>query len=417
MNETTIILIVIGLIIFLSAVVFIFRLRTKGKGGQTSEQTGSLQLEEKLDRDKYKTIPKISLPLDNGAVDVVGPVIVAPYGIFIIDRIPYGGDIQGSNEAQTWVSSKRRKKNEFPNPLSKNYQYIRILEDKLAVDFSKFRSVIVFNDKSNFVAGAPPNVITENSLIEYIQSYSYQILQDLEVRDIEKKLRTSAIFNTFATSPAPETEFRPAKTTKTKETDTPARVASKAGAKKKSSDLPLGQRILKSPFTKAAFAVALIAAMVFLFPLLYNEYLKKTQPGTSHSSSSPSTGLAQEEKSTGIPNILDFFKPQDRAGDAKQRANQVAEESNKATHRLNDLDGYLFTPEGVRTTSPQRNQAGQRSPQGMPGQLSGGEPPSNSTRKSPQAFYSWTNQKGQRVVSTKGFPPDGKYTDPKIEWK
>ena len=32
-------------------------------------------------------------------------------------------------------------------------------------------------------------------------------------------------------------------------------------------------------------------------------------------------------------------------------------------------------------------------------------------------IYSWKNEDGYRGYSNTGFPADGKYTDPKIEWK
>ena len=39
------------------------------------------------------------------------------------------------------------------------------------------------------------------------------------------------------------------------------------------------------------------------------------------------------------------------------------------------------------------------------------------SRSKSVVFYSWTNEKGQKVYSNVGFPEDGKYTDPKIEWR
>jgi len=35
----------------------------------------------------------------------------------------------------------------------------------------------------------------------------------------------------------------------------------------------------------------------------------------------------------------------------------------------------------------------------------------------PTAMYSWTNEKGHRAYSNKGFPEGESYTDPKIEWR
>jgi hypothetical protein len=37
-------------------------------------------------------------------------------------------------------------------------------------------------------------------------------------------------------------------------------------------------------------------------------------------------------------------------------------------------------------------------------------------RMAKRAMYSWTNEKGKKVFSNKGFPEDGNYTDGKIEW-
>lgn len=39
------------------------------------------------------------------------------------------------------------------------------------------------------------------------------------------------------------------------------------------------------------------------------------------------------------------------------------------------------------------------------------------SRSKSEVIYSWTNEKGQKMYSNVGFPQDGKYTDPKIEWQ
>lgn len=43
--------------------------------------------------------------------------------------------------------------------------------------------------------------------------------------------------------------------------------------------------------------------------------------------------------------------------------------------------------------------------------------PIKQPRSKSVVIYSWTNEKGQKMYSNVGFPEDGKYTDPNIEWQ
>ena len=149
------------------------------KKGDVGEQIVKVAVLSKLDAAQYRHFSNLIIPALNGTTQIDN-IVVSPFGVFVIEAKYFQGWIFGGAKQEKWTHTLSRfEKYAFPNPIRQNYGHIKALARLLRQPESRFHSVIVFAHRNcQLKTELPANVCLQHNFIEYIQSFTKNIVDD-----------------------------------------------------------------------------------------------------------------------------------------------------------------------------------------------------------------------------------------------
>ena len=149
------------------------------KKGDVGEQIVKVAVLSKLDAAQYRHFSNLIIPASNGTTQIDN-IVVSPFGVFVIEAKYFQGWIFGGAKQEKWTHTLSRfEKYAFPNPIRQNYGHIKALSRLLRQPESRFHSVVVFAHRNcQLKTELPANVCLQHNFIEYIQSFTKNIVDD-----------------------------------------------------------------------------------------------------------------------------------------------------------------------------------------------------------------------------------------------
>ena len=149
------------------------------KKGDVGEQIVKVAVLSKLDAAQYRHFSNLIIPAPNGTTQIDN-IVVSPFGVFVIEAKYFQGWIFGGAKQEKWTHTLSRfEKYAFPNPIRQNYGHIKALARLLRQPENRFHSVVVFAHRNcQLKTELPANVCLQHNFIEYIQSFTKNIVDD-----------------------------------------------------------------------------------------------------------------------------------------------------------------------------------------------------------------------------------------------
>lgn len=149
------------------------------KKGDVGEQIVKVAVLNKLDAAQYRHFSNLIIPAPNGTTQIDN-IVVSPFGVFVIEAKYFQGWIFGGAKQEKWTHTLSRfEKYAFPNPIRQNYGHIKALARLLRQPENRFHSVVVFAHRNcQLKTELPANVCLQHNFIEYIQSFTKNIVDD-----------------------------------------------------------------------------------------------------------------------------------------------------------------------------------------------------------------------------------------------
>ena len=160
------------------------------KKGDVGEQIVKVAVLSKLDAAQYRHFSNLIIPALNGTTQIDN-IVVSPFGVFVIEAKYFQGWIFGGAKQEKWTHTLSRfEKYAFANPIRQNYGHIKALARLLRQPESRFHSVIVFAHRNcQLKTELPANVCLQHNFIEYIQSFTKNLIDDAALARIHAVLQ------------------------------------------------------------------------------------------------------------------------------------------------------------------------------------------------------------------------------------
>ena len=160
------------------------------KKGDVGEQIVKVAVLSKLDAVQYRHFSNLIIPASNGTTQIDN-IVVSPFGVFVIEAKYFQGWIFGGAKQEKWTHTLSRfEKYAFANPIRQNYGHIKALARLLRQPESRFHSVIVFAHRNcQLKTELPANVCLQHNFIEYIQSFTKNLIDDAALARIHAVLQ------------------------------------------------------------------------------------------------------------------------------------------------------------------------------------------------------------------------------------
>ena len=160
------------------------------KKGDVGEQIVKVAVLSKLDAAQYRHFSNLIIPAPNGTTQIDN-IVVSPFGVFVIEAKYFQGWIFGGAKQEKWTHTLSRfEKYAFANPIRQNYGHIKALARLLRQPESRFHSVIVFAHRNcQLKTELPANVCLQHNFIEYIQSFTKNLIDDAALARIHAVLQ------------------------------------------------------------------------------------------------------------------------------------------------------------------------------------------------------------------------------------
>lgn len=188
------------------------------KFGHSSTEEIGFETEEKvhielykLDENFYKVINNVMIPSCNGKTSQIDTIIISTYGIFVIETKHREGNVVGSEDSEHWecyygkVNGFKKKhpsmnlRKEFFNPIKQNNSHILALNALLKrFNDVPYYSIIVFNEEAQLHVETLTHVIHISNLIDLLDNYNVQVINELTVKEIYNEVLDNNILNVKA---------------------------------------------------------------------------------------------------------------------------------------------------------------------------------------------------------------------------
>ena len=171
------------LIIVLIAIIILLRIYFPQIKGALGENRIKKQL-NKLP-DNYKTLHDITLR-SGDKLTQIDHLVIAPYGVFVIETKNYTGWIFGNEKSEYWTQTIYKNKTRFRNPIKQNWAHVFSLRELLS-DYDKnlFIPIVVFaGDCKLKNVQAQTEVVYDENLYNTLSSYHEIKLKPEEVEKI-----------------------------------------------------------------------------------------------------------------------------------------------------------------------------------------------------------------------------------------
>jgi hypothetical protein len=120
----------------------------------------------------------------------------------VIETRHKSGWIAGSERDAQWTRTFFRSKIQFQNPLHQNSSHIKVLQQLLGLDASKFHSLVVFTGNAGFKTPMPTNVTRLGGLRPFIQIRTKLLIDYDEASRIAERIESRRLASDFATAMA-----------------------------------------------------------------------------------------------------------------------------------------------------------------------------------------------------------------------
>ncbi len=152
------------LIILLLAAFF---LRSGGNRGEYRVNAG---LSSHLDKNVYRLIEDVTLPVGDGTTQI-DHLVVSRYGIFVIETKDMTGWIFGHPDNARWTQVIYGDRYRFQNPIRQNYKHVKAVQELLCLSRVQVLNVVAFVGDCEFKTPMPPAVVQGVSeLVDFIRS-------------------------------------------------------------------------------------------------------------------------------------------------------------------------------------------------------------------------------------------------------
>lgn len=126
----------------------------------------------------YHLLNSVTLPLDDGTTQI-DHVLISRFGVFVIETKHYKGWIFANARSPVWTQVLFKRKYRFQNPLRQNYKHVKAVQGLL--DFlppDLVSSAVVFTGEGEFRTPRPQGVYSLQSLIDYLQSFTREVISE-----------------------------------------------------------------------------------------------------------------------------------------------------------------------------------------------------------------------------------------------
>ena len=158
----------------------------------------NLMARKGLDDESYYLIKNVSLPTEEGSVQI-NHVIVSAYGVFVVETVSVKGWVYGSPHNQSWIQETNRRKYKFPNPLLEINETSRNLANLLGLYPHQVHPMVIFVSDTLFKSEMPENVTQGMGYLRYIKSKSNEVLAGPQALDIVDAIESGRLANSYAT--------------------------------------------------------------------------------------------------------------------------------------------------------------------------------------------------------------------------
>lgn len=193
----SIVCIVILILIYFLAEIFIGRMRKKFRGKIGEGVTN--RLFSTLNPRKYILFKKITLPTTKGIV-TVDHVLISTYGVFVVESIDWGGKVSGTKDDEKWMHIDSSGHEHYhPNPVVSNAKRVKTIQHLLGLGFDDFIPIIAFVaavDLDDVDVDIP--VANINNLINIILSYRDKRFTRKQIRFLANEIKaynTAVVIN------------------------------------------------------------------------------------------------------------------------------------------------------------------------------------------------------------------------------
>lgn len=121
-----------------------------------------------LERNLYTVFNGLVLPSGGGTVPI-DHVIVAKFGIFVIESVDVRGWISGGEFQEQWKGKWLGRTHPFGNPMHRNRLQVEALQQLLDYPAMAFRPIVVLTGQKGFKKQMPDNVVPPERLLAYIR--------------------------------------------------------------------------------------------------------------------------------------------------------------------------------------------------------------------------------------------------------
>lgn len=116
-------------------------------------------------------------------------IILSPYGIFIVQRVPFaGGKLVAAHDAAQWSHIKKGHETTIMNPIMTLQQQIQQLEQQIGMKLDAKPLIAIRN--STKLAQHLPNVVKEKQLAASINEHTIQQVSYITIDELQHKLIT-----------------------------------------------------------------------------------------------------------------------------------------------------------------------------------------------------------------------------------
>ena len=151
-----------------------------------------------LDKNEYRIIENVTLPIENGTTQI-DHVIISSFGVFVVETKNIKGWIFGGAQDAMWTQKIYKHSDKFQNPLHQNYKHVKTLQQLLSLKDDQIHSLVVFVGDSKFKTPMPENVTHGIGYIRYIKSKKRRVISSTEVSEIIRKIEAGRLSQSYKT--------------------------------------------------------------------------------------------------------------------------------------------------------------------------------------------------------------------------
>jgi hypothetical protein len=179
------------------AIGFVLRSLVRDRESTKFQNQGEALLSQTLrqhfNTNDYHLLNHITLKHD-GSTTQIDHILVSRLGVFVIETKNYNRMIFANANDETWTQATFKGKFKFQNPIRQNYRHVLATRELLDfVPSAAIHSVVVFVGQAEFKTDIPTGVYLLSQLIEYLKSFTDEVLTVNRVQFCVGRLETARL--------------------------------------------------------------------------------------------------------------------------------------------------------------------------------------------------------------------------------